>query len=313
MTAFTRSSNRTGNTITLRGIAWKSPERTGTVFEGSSVISMRRLSSAHWPTKPSPIRIAPGCPSSAFANDDSRLKVPVSSSSIWYSTPCCAFTSGASSESSIRTDRAQLSLTLQHARKARQICLQPILFRVAVGGQTEIVDHGIDVVFQLGDFAAGIHLNGPRQIALGHGRRDFGDGAHLVGQVVGQQVDVASKILPRSSGAWHVGLSTQTAFHTDFASDSRNLIRESGEGSCHVVDGFCQCRNFALGVHREFLGKVAVGDGRHDFDNAAHLLGEVHRHDVDVVGEILPRSSDARNLRLSFSVALRSRARPPAI
>ena len=46
MTALTRSSNRTGSTITLRGMASNSPERIGTVLPGSSVISMRRLSSS---------------------------------------------------------------------------------------------------------------------------------------------------------------------------------------------------------------------------------------------------------------------------
>src|SRR5262249_61869351 len=61
----------------------------------------------------------------------------------------------------------------------------------------------------------------------------------------------------------------------------------------HVVDGFSESRDFALRVYGELLSEVAGGDGRHDFHDAAHLLGEVGRHDVDVVGEVFPRAGHA--------------------
>ena len=47
MTAFTRSSNSTGKTMTFRGTDWNNPERIGTVLSGRSEISMRRFSAAH--------------------------------------------------------------------------------------------------------------------------------------------------------------------------------------------------------------------------------------------------------------------------
>ena len=47
ITAFTRSSNRIGSTITFRGTASNSPERIGVALDGKSVISMRRFSAAH--------------------------------------------------------------------------------------------------------------------------------------------------------------------------------------------------------------------------------------------------------------------------
>src|SRR5581483_5065704 len=91
----------------------------------------------------------------------------------------------------------------------------------------------------------------------------FRNGADLVGQVVGQQVDVSGEILPRTSGAGNVRLAAQPPFHADFAGHSRDLVGKGGEGSGHVVDGFRQGRDFALGVHRQLLGEVAVGHGGH--------------------------------------------------
>ena len=55
MTALTSLSNRIGSTTTLRGTTLKSAEPIGTACGGISLMSSRRLSSAHWPTKPSPI------------------------------------------------------------------------------------------------------------------------------------------------------------------------------------------------------------------------------------------------------------------
>ena len=53
----------------------------------------------------------------------------------------------------------------------------------------------------------------------------------------------------------------------------------------------------------EVLLQVAVGDGGHDLDDAAHLLGQVGRHDVDGVGQVLPGAGDARHLRLAAELA----------
>ena len=52
-----------------------------------------------------------------------------------------------------------------------------------------------------------------------------------------------------------------------------------------------------------FLRQVAVGDGGRDLGDVAHLAGQVARHEVDVVGQVLPGAGDARHLRLAAELA----------
>ena len=200
-------------------------------------------------------------------------------------------------------DGLQVALALQHVGEAREVGLEPVLLGVAVGREPQVVDHRVDVVFELGDFAARIDLNRPRQVALGHGGRHFGDRAHLRGQVRGEQVHVAGQILPGAGGARHVGLPAEPAFDADLARDRRHLVGEGLERAGHVVDGLGERRDLALRFHGEVLLQVAVGDRGHDLHDAAHLLGQVRRHDVDGVGQILPGAGDAGHLGLSAELA----------
>ena len=52
-----------------------------------------------------------------------------------------------------------------------------------------------------------------------------------------------------------------------------------------------------------FLREVALGDGGRDVGDVAHLRGQVDRHEVDGVGEILPRTGDAADLGLSAELS----------
>ena len=80
-------------------------------------------------------------------------------------------------------DGIEVALPLEHARELGEVGLEPVLLVVALGGETQVADHGVDVVLELGHLAAGLDLNRARQVALRHGRRDLGDGADLRRQV----------------------------------------------------------------------------------------------------------------------------------
>ena len=204
------------------------------------------------------------------------------------------------------THRGEVALALQHACKAREVRLQPVLLGVAIGCETKVVDHRIDVVFEFRYFAAGLHLNRSGQVSLGDGGGDLGDGPHLVGKVVSQKIDVAREILPCSGCAGHVCLTAQSAFDAHLAGDCSDLVGKGGERARHVVDCFRQSSDFALRVHTQFLSEFPVGDRGHDLHDAAYLLGEVGGHNVHVVGEILPRACHARHLSLPAEFAFRS-------
>ena len=126
-------------------------------------------------------------------------------------------------------DGREIALALQHAGELREVGLQPVLLGVALGREPQVADHRVDVVFELGDFAARVDLNRPGQVALGHRGRHFGDGAHLGGQVGREQVDVAGEVLPGAGGARHVGLAAEPAFDADLARHRRHLIGEDRE------------------------------------------------------------------------------------
>ena len=76
MTALTSFSNRTGSTTMFCGTTLNSAEPIGTACAGIEVISMRRLSAAHCPIRPSPTSMRcgwPVAPSSAKAESSRRL------------------------------------------------------------------------------------------------------------------------------------------------------------------------------------------------------------------------------------------------
>src|SRR5205814_487038 len=64
--------------------------------------------------------------------------------------------------------------------------------------------------------------------------------------------------------------------------------REGVELVHQDVDRILDIEDFAAHVHGDFLGQVAVGDGRRDFGNVTHLRGQITRHRVDVIGQVFP-------------------------
>ena len=142
-----------------------------------------------------------------------------------------------------------------------------------------------------------------RQVAVGDGGRHLGDVAHLGGQVARHRVDAVGQVLPGAGDAEHVGLAAEPAFGADLARDARHFAGEGVELIDHRVDGLLQLQDFAADVDRDLLRQVAAGDGGRDLGDVAHLGGQVARHEVDVVGQVLPGAGDARHLRLAAELA----------
>src|SRR5262249_11744407 len=94
---------------------------------------------------------------------------------------------------------AELSFGADFARHARH-------FRCK---GAELVHHRIDGVFQHQDFAAHVHRDLARQIAIGDGSGHFRDVAHLCGEVAGHEVNRVRQILPHAAHTLYDSLSAE--------------------------------------------------------------------------------------------------------
>ena len=121
----------------------------------------------------------------------------------------------------------------------------------------------------------------------------------MAGKIGCEQVDIASEILPGSGGARNVCLAAKPPLHPDFARNVRHLIGEGGKRVGHVVDGVRQRGNLAFRLDGEPLIEVSIGDRCDHLHDAADLLSQIRGHEVDVVGQVLPRPCDTRHLRLA--------------
>ena len=165
--------------------------------------------------------------------------------------------------------------TPRHIGLAAQFAFRTYLARHArdFGGErAELIHHGVDGVLQLQNFAARIHRDLSGQIALGYGGGHSGDVTHLIGQVAGHGVDRIGQILPGSGHAAHVRLAAQFALGAHLARHASHFTGERVELIHHGVDGVLQLQNFAAHVHCDLAREVALGHGRGDFRDVAHLV-----------------------------------------
>src|SRR5262249_16981817 len=129
--------------------------------------------------------------------------------------------------------------------------------------------------------------------------RDLGDVAHLAGEVRRHRVDVVGQVLPGAGDAAHLCLAAELAFGADLAGDAGHFAREGIELVDHRVDGVLELEYCAAHIYGDFPRPVAVGArGRH-FGDVADLGGEVGRHRVDRVGQVLPGAGDAEHVGLA--------------
>ena len=188
---------------------------------------------------------------------------------------------------------AELAFGAHFARDARDFRRERV----------ELVDHRVDRVLELEHFAADVHGDLAREVAARHGRRHFRDVAHLRREIRREQVDVVGQVLPRARDARHHRLAAEPAVGADFARHARHFGGERVQLVDHRVERFLELQDLAAHVHRDLLRQVAAGDGGRDLGDVAHLPGQVARHEVDVVGQVLPRAAHARHLRLAAELA----------
>ena len=72
----------------------------------------------------------------------------------------------------------------------------------------------------------------------------------------------------------------------------------------HLVEHVLEDRDLAARVDAHLPRQVALGHRRGHLGDRAHLVGEVRRELVDVVGEVLPDAGDLLGLRLAAELAL---------
>ena len=113
---------------------------------------------------------------------------------------------------------------------------------------------------------------------------------------------VRSFQVPATPG--HLGLAAEDADRPHLARHAGHLLGEQAQRVGHGVDRLGQRRDLALGLDGDLAREVAVGDRGRRLGDLADLVGEVGRHDVHRVGEVLPRPGHARDLGLAAEPAL---------
>src|SRR5262249_46623775 len=155
----------------------------------------------------------------------------------------------------------------------------------------------VDDVLDLEDFAPDIDGDLLRQVAGGDGGCHLRDVANLAGQVAGHRVDGVREVFPGTRDAFHFRLTAEATLGADFPRDARHFGGEGTKLIDHCVNGVFQLQDFAFHIDGDLLGEVAIGDGGGDFGDVAHLAGQVARHEVDAIGQILPRAGDTFHFR----------------
>src|SRR5262249_20085209 len=172
---------------------------------------------------------------------------------------------------------------------------------VGEGGQR--VGHSVDRACKLCDLALGFNGQLSIQVSICHCGHHPCDAAHLPGKVAGHEVDVVGQVFPGSGDALHVCLTAQLTLRADFARHACDLGREGIELVHHDVDRVLELEYLSLHVNGDLLGEVAVCNCGSDFGDVADLCSQVAGHEVYVVGQVLPRTTNPSDVRLASQLA----------
>src|SRR5208337_1655848 len=138
----------------------------------------------------------------------------------------------------------------------------------------------------------------------GHGGGDLGDVADLAGEVRRHEVHVVGEVFPGAGNPRHLRLAAKRPFGADLTRHARHLGGEAVELVHHRVDRVLQGQDLALHVDGDLAAEVSLGDGGGDLGDVPNLRGEIRRHRIDRVGEVLPGARHAEHLRLAAELAL---------
>ena len=87
----------------------------------------------------------------------------------------------------------------------------------------ELVDHRIDGLLELKNFASDVDSDLLREVAVRNRNGDFGDVANLAGQVARHRVDAFGQIPPNPGDFANLRLTAQFSVSANFAGDARDL------------------------------------------------------------------------------------------
>src|SRR5262249_10259060 len=148
------------------------------------------------------------------------------------------------------------------------------------GEYVELINHCIDGLFQLQDFAAGVYGNLFGEIPARNGRRHFSDVTDLRGEITRHEVDVVGQVFPGTGHARHLCLAAEFAFGADFAGDACHFRREGVELVHHRIDGVLEFENFAVHVHGDLSGQVAARHCGCNLRDVTNLTRQVAAHGI---------------------------------
>jgi len=174
------------------------------------------------------------------------------------------------------------------------------------GERGELIDHRIDRVLELQDFAFNVYRDLLTKVSVCNGGSYERDVTHLVGKVARHEVYVVGKVLPDTGDALHLGLASELSFRTYFAGYAGNFSSKTRELIDHRIDRVFQLQDFALNVYRDLLREVSVCNSGSNKSDVTHLGSKVRRHEVDVVGKVFPDTGDALHLGLASQFSFRT-------
>src|SRR5262249_54744509 len=125
--------------------------------------------------------------------------------------------------------------------------------RYFAGRAAELIDHRVEGLFQLQDFAAHVDGDLAREIATRDRGGNLGDVAHLIGKIARHRVDAVGQVLPRSGDAGNGRLATKLAVGAHLARHARYFRGEGVELIDHGVHRLLQDQDLATDVDSDLL------------------------------------------------------------